>query len=188
MNLPSREECIKLLNKYEIFPNVMKHSLTVNKVSVFLAKKLKEKQIDVDIDLVDRSSLLHDVAKSDEIRMENKGTGLLHAEIGYNILMEEGYSDIAKIIKVHVLTSLFDSFNDWTWEQKIVQYADDRVMHDKIVTIDQRFNDLVQRYGKKKGTLNQITETRKYIKELEKQIYDIIGGSPDDLMELNKNA
>ncbi|MBU3904947.1 MAG: HDIG domain-containing protein [Nanoarchaeota archaeon] len=187
MNLPSREECIKLLQKYEIFPNIMEHSLVVNKIAMFLAKKLKEKQININIDLIDRASLLHDIAKSNEIRSPDRKSGLLHAQMGYDILIKEGYPEIAEIIRKHVLSAVLEeSIENWTWEEKIVQYADDRIDHNKIVSLYERFKALVERYSQFEGAGKQIIKSRKYVEVIEKEIFNIIGGSPDDLLKLNK--
>ena len=69
MNIPSREECLKLFEKYHVPENIQLHCKTVNKVGVFLAKLLKEKEVEVDIDLVDRLTLTHDLMKANSFEL-----------------------------------------------------------------------------------------------------------------------
>ena len=51
-------------------------------------------------------------------------------------------------------------------EREIVFYADKRVMHDRIVSLDERVADLVRRYGINERIVNLITENKNFIREL----------------------
>jgi putative nucleotidyltransferase with HDIG domain len=181
MKIPTREECFKLLKKYGTFDNVIDHSIQVNKISVFLAKKLKQNGEEVNIDLVDRASLLHDVAKTMEIKDKNRKSGAQHGEVGYDILVKEGYPEIAKITRKHVLLKTPE-----TLEEKIVHYSDSRILHNKIVSIDERLNDLKVRYAKFKGAVEEIERTRLQLKKLEKELFDKIKIEPKDLGKMIK--
>ena len=64
MKLPPREELEQMFDKYKIMINIKRHCEKVNQIAVFLAKKLKEAGEDVDVEFVDRSSLIHDLMKS----------------------------------------------------------------------------------------------------------------------------
>jgi len=55
-------------------------------------------------------------------------------------------------------------------EKEIIFYADKRVMHDKVVTIDTRVADLVERYGKTDKLKDMIVHNKKFILELESKI------------------
>lgn len=171
MKLPTRKQCFELMKKYEMPENIIKHSLIVNKLSVSLAKKLKDRGEDVNIDLVDRASLLHDIGKIFEIRKTKSGGW--HGEIGYKILKREGFPEIAVITRKHVLSYfLRGKFN--TWEEKIIQYADDRVNHDKIVTLNERFKYLLKRYGISKTSLNQFKKIKPLAEKLEAEINKVM--------------
>jgi uncharacterized protein len=176
LKLPSKEECFKLLEKYGTFPNIVEHCKMVNKVAVYLAKKLREKGINVDVDLVDRASLLHDIAKSGTIRANIPPEEENHHIDGEEILVKEGYPEVGHLVRMH---SLKEIENLKTWEEKIIQYADVRVRHTRIVSVKERLEDLYKRY-------NIPPEKRideKLIYNLEKEIYDVIGGSPSDLKD-----
>ena len=61
--LPTRKQCLDLLKQYHVPEHIVKHSITAAKLAVFLAQRLEEKSIAVDIELVDRACLLHDIAR-----------------------------------------------------------------------------------------------------------------------------
>ena len=52
---PSREECIAWLKELKMPENILAHVMQVNRIAVFIAKKLKQKGVAVDVDLVDRA-------------------------------------------------------------------------------------------------------------------------------------
>lgn len=133
----SREKCLELLRKHNP-DNIVRHSIQVNKVAVFLANKINKNGIDVDIEAVDIASLLHDLGKYKEVT-----TGIDHGLAAERILMEEGFpKKIRELVKSHLKKNVeeFDSM-----EEKIIFYADGRVSHDKIVTLDERTEELKKR-------------------------------------------
>ena len=62
-NLPTRKECLAIIEEHHVPPHIVKHSLTAAKLAVFLAQRLTEKGIAVDVNLVDRACLLHDIVR-----------------------------------------------------------------------------------------------------------------------------
>jgi HD superfamily phosphodiesterase len=165
MNIPSKEECLELFVKYKTPDEILNHCKRANKTAVFLAKKLQEKGIDLNLDLVDKGSLLHDFA-----RLEKPN----HAEAGYNILKNK-YPEIAKIIQIHNTQNILDLK---TWEQKVVFYADKRSLHDQLVPVKKRHEDAKKRYGRF-ADMGMFSAAQK----IEKQIFDIIGIKPEELGE-----
>ncbi len=171
MNIPTREECLQLFEKYKVPKQVLEHCKQTNKIAVFLAKKLKEKGIDINVKLVDAASLLHDVGRIGE---REKVFSPKHPAEGYKRLKDK-YPEVAECVLTH------GAENDGTklsWEQKIVQYADKRVKENEIVTIKERFKDADTRYDVPfpKEWIQNILKT-------EKQIFDIVGLEPDKLGE-----
>ena len=63
MELPSKEECYKLLKEYHVPQNVVEHSKKVAKVALFLGDRLIKKGINVNLELVEQASLLHDLVR-----------------------------------------------------------------------------------------------------------------------------
>jgi len=62
-NLPTRQECFNIMKKYHVPSHILDHSQSVAKLAVFLAKKLNENGIIVDVALVERACLLHDMVR-----------------------------------------------------------------------------------------------------------------------------
>lgn len=180
MNLPTKEECFELLKKYDVPSNVINHMKLVTKIAVFLAKRLKEKRIDIHLELVEYAALLHDIDKI--ITLKKTGE---HGKISKKILAEEGFPELGEIIEVHGVKGLIECRLN-TWEKKIVNYADKRVIDDKMADVDERFDDLIKRY---KGTIpkKNFEKTRKLVKDVEKQIFSHLDFKPEELEEKMKN-
>ena len=177
MKLPTRKQCIEILDEHNVPENIKQHTFAVNKVAIFLAKKLKEAGEEVDIDLVDRASLLHDL---DKIPTLNTG---MHGKLAQEILSKKGYPLIAEIVCKHKLSSIRDG-GLRTWEEKIVNYADKRCKDETIVLLEERFHDLRERY--KESIYSDSEKLEKLFLELEKEIFNIIGIKPEDLKKFVK--
>lgn len=177
MNLPTRGQAIALLKKYRVLSNIFEHSVQVNRVAVFLAKKLAQAGEKVDIDAVDMASLLHDLAKSRTIiekRADNHGA---EAE---KILKHEGYPELGKLCRKHTLGEIKNLRN---WEEKLVNYADTRVKHSEIVSIRERIADLTERYN--------VPQDRRLSYEdllpLETEIFSKLKIKPSDVKKMIEN-
>jgi uncharacterized protein len=207
-SLPTRNQCFDIINKYHVPLNIVKHSLATAKLAVFLAKKLKEKDIAVDVELVERACLLHDVARICEVKesdynnigmtvteqqktawdkLKTKYNATGHEDTAYELLKER-YPVLALTIKKHRYVSLLDE-NDRpdTWEEKIVYYADKRVMHERIVSLKERLDDAHQRnvHLRQMKGLNNIDTDKvdRLIFELEEEIFTAIGLDPAEITE-----
>ena len=177
MKIPTREQCFKLLEKYGTLPNILDHSIMVNKIANYLAFRLKKKGIKVNLELVDRGSLLHDIAKSKMVKEKVSAEKEQHHIDGENILIEEGFPEVGRLVRMH---SSKEIHNLKTWEEKIINYADTRVRHDQIVSVRERLDDLYVRYD----VPDHLKVDEKYIFNLEKEIFDTINESPDILKEV----
>jgi uncharacterized protein len=197
MKLPTKEECFEIIEEYKVFDNIKEHIKQVNKIAVFLSKKLKEKGINVDIDVVDRASLLHDIAKTIDIgndprikkdpkfykKLKNRFPDIKHEEAVSIILKEKGYEELGKVAKQHGFKSLG---NHKTWEQKILVYSDARVAHDKIVNLKERLDDVCTRYTNLNINDYDPDFRKKHEVELgkiEKEIFAYLDFKPEDLKE-----
>lgn len=169
--LPSRKNCIELIRKNNS-ENIVKHSLKVNSVAMYLAKKLAKKGASIDLDLVDRASLLHDIDKIESLEKGN------HGIIGERILKEKGFHRIAEIVRKHVLDQILYGLN--TWEEKIVFYADKRVVDDKIVSLEERLKYIKNRYAHINEKLrDKYSEIENKILLLEDEIFSKINIAKD---------
>lgn len=171
MRVPTKKECFELLNKYEVPKSVRRHSIAVNNVAMFLGRKLKENGEKINLELLDSASLLHDIAK--HIANDDES----HPEVGYDFLMEEGYKEVAIVIKKH--TSLPEELE--SREEELLWYADRRVLRDEIVTLAKRFSYLKEKYPQ---FYYEIKKAEPFAYQLEEEIFRKIGCSPEDLKDL----
>jgi len=164
---------------------------------------MKRSNLPVDIDLVDRACLLHDIvrvcdfkeldydrfeyaiteqdkAKWKQIREKYRGIG--HEDAAYEILRGK-YPVLALTIKKHRYMAMLDEkTRPSTWEEKLVYYADMRVMHDKIVPLKTRLREGHKRnahlHGSKAQSKINTAKVDPLIYRLEEEIFDRAGLNP----------
>ncbi|MCJ7674172.1 MAG: HD domain-containing protein [Sedimentisphaerales bacterium] len=199
-SLPTRRQCLELMDELGVPLHIRKHSLAVARLGVFLAKKLKEKGISVDVDLVDRACLLHDILRICDLKesgydrswqaitdkdrakwrqLRARYRNLCHEDAAF-ALLRDAYPELALAVKRHRYAALLDEKDKpVTWEEKIVYYADKRVMHDKIVPLKERLEEAHRRNAAQRNCANQAKLNTERIDaaifELERQILDKIG-------------
>jgi len=153
--IPSREECLDILNKNKTPSNVIEHCKTVCKLAEEIADKVINKGIDTNKKLVIAAALLHDI----EREKEN------HIAEGTKLLKSMGLSEVSEVIKKHSLYGIEDeNVQPKTVEEKIVFYADKRVKDKKIVSLEERFEDIKKRYNV------DLTEEYKFAKKIEDEL------------------
>ena len=165
MKLPTREKAIKLLKEYNMPDNIIGHTMQVNKVANFLAKKINENGTKVNLELVDRASLLHDLDKRMTLETNN------HSVVTRQILREKGFPELADAAANHMLENIIKKNGLKSIEEKIVYYADKRVNHDKIVPLSERFAYLRKRYGTTFKREEEIKVFEVACDKLEKEIF-----------------
>ncbi|MBO4300156.1 MAG: HDIG domain-containing protein [Desulfovibrio sp.] len=142
--VPDDAQCFALWDKYDMLPNIRRHSMLVAHIATTLALLAKEIGLATNVAEVRASGLLHDIAKTYCVRH-----GGSHAQVGASwIVSETGNHAVAQGVMLHVW---------WPWDvpdgQEIcalpfyVMYADKRIRHDKCVTLQARYEDLLNRYG-----------------------------------------
>ncbi len=176
--VPSRVECLHLMKQYHMWDNIFQHSLKVAQVALFLTKALNRIGERLDLGLVEAASLLHDITKRSGI--ENKED---HVATGAALLRDLGYDKVAEVVAYHVHLPKKRDPSKLT-EAEIVNYADKRVLHDSIVTLEERFSDIKVRYGKNKHMLHRINSLERETAALEKKIFSKLNIKPDDLEKL----
>ncbi|MFW6013684.1 MAG: HD domain-containing protein [Candidatus Nanoarchaeia archaeon] len=202
MKLPSEEECFKLMDCYCLPQNIREHCLLVAKVAKLIALKHLEGGNKVNIHLVYSSSLLHDLAKPIEF---SEYTGLnpeceklwkdlkksynnsTHSEVGY-LFLKKDFPGVAQIIRKHDYMALISkdvNERPTKIEEKIVNYADKRVSHGKVVSLQQRFKEGFKRWHKEKNYDIKIAKiiNEKYF-ELERELFFDIPLEPHEVIEL----
>lgn len=84
------------------------------------------------------------LARWEEVKADY--AGMQHEEACTVFLEQKGYLELARIILTHGMR--VRPGESATIEQKLLYYADKRVMEDRVVSLDERFDDFANRYGK----------------------------------------
>lgn len=175
MNIPTKQECFELITKMDMLDHIIDHSVMVSNVALTLCKLLEKTSPNLNRKLVASAALLHDITKTRSFE-----TNEIHSETGGEILTELGYPEVGSIIRQHVLLDVYDINSPVTVEE-IVNYADKRVLHDTIVSLDKRLEYIKVRYG----AIPQLKDRVKFMsmksKELEEKIFTSIDIEPEQL-------
>lgn len=147
--VPDEKACALLWNKHGMLPHIRDHSRAVAEVATDIARRATALGLlnAAAVNMVRAAALLHDIAKTYCIHY-----GGAHAQLGAAWVREDtGNPVLAQAVLFHV---------SWPWESGklaplqdplrlplIISYADKRVRHAAIVTLDERFDDLLNRYG-----------------------------------------
>lgn len=172
--VPSRTWTWDLIALKAMPLHIVRHSLTVRRVAITLAGCLADQSL-IDIRLVDRAALLHDICKADSI-----AAGGDHARMGQHLLEILGYPLLGQIVgqHVHLRSDTLDA-------AMLVNYADKRVMHDTVVSLERRFVDLMQRYGTEDARRERILLLYTRAMAVEERIVAATGLDPLGLKYLN---
>ncbi|MCL5405903.1 MAG: HDIG domain-containing protein [Deltaproteobacteria bacterium] len=142
MVIPSRDECLELLTEHDMPLHIRRHSLMVAEVAIFISARLNRNSCRLDLSLVEAAALLHDIGKMSGIK-----TGENHAELGARMLNGIVAEPVARIVAEHIYLDSSQTAGPIT-ESLIVNYSDKRVQHDRVVSVRERFEDLIERYAK----------------------------------------
>ncbi len=155
--------------------NIIDHSLVVAGVALFLSIRLNGKGQKLNLSLVEAAALLHDLTKTECLKTKED-----HALTGARFLKEMGYERIGEIVAEHIhLSKKMDP--EWVSEEEVVNYADKRVRHDRVVSLDERFEDLKGRYGENERALELLEGLKKATFEIEKKIFSLLEIDPNHL-------
>jgi putative nucleotidyltransferase with HDIG domain len=155
--------------------HIIHHSLEVTRVALFLAIELNKKGQRIDLDLVEAASLLHDLTKTECLRTRED-----HAKKGYQLLKGMGYVRVGEVVAEHIQVSRGQDPSSVS-EEEVVNYADKRVLHDRVVSLEERFRDFKVRYGKDGESIARMEELEKNTFDVEHKIFSILKTNPDDL-------
>jgi putative nucleotidyltransferase with HDIG domain len=168
------------MEAHGMLPNIREHSFRVMEVARFLGEALAEAGFDLSLPLVTVGALLHDLAKTQCL-----GTLENHAELGAGILEALGYPQVAQVVRehVHLDGNILDPRP--LREAELVNYADKRVLHEVVVTLEVRFADLKVRYGRTPEALARIQATEVRSRALEDRLFAPLRLTPLDLLRVN---
>ena len=159
--------------------NIKAHSIVVNKIASIIAQGLRDAGVDISLEKVTAGALMHDISKTLCL-----SSGDDHEAKGKEICLQNNLGEIADIVGEHVRLKNY-SLDQAIHEKEIVYYADKRVNHEEIVSLEERLEYLLIRYGKTKEYLRQaIKKNFKLCKKVEKKLFVKLHFMPEDLARM----
>lgn len=177
MKLPSRKKCFQIIHKMEMMDHIIDHSVMVANVAACLCRHLKAENTRLNTRLVHAAALLHDITKTRSFE-----TGEIHSQTGGDLMDELGYPEVGKIIRQHVILDHLDK-EESVSEHEIVNYADKRVLHDQVVSLDRRLAYIKVRYGKNPEFRQRINQMWELTLDLESKLFRNLTFSPAHLAD-----
>jgi len=128
--LPSRDEALALLDRYQATPGRIAHSLTVARFALIIGTRLIARNIPLNLPLIEAAALLHDIRKGYPD----------HDDAGADLLASLGYPQIAAIVGVHTrLGGRTPAPSEPISEAEVVYIADKSYRGATRVTIEERY-------------------------------------------------
>ncbi len=164
-SVPSREECRRYWQIYCLPEHIREHSRLVALVAEHICVLARERGMQVPVEAVVASALLHDLGKFYCIEY-----GGSHQQLGAGLVMElTGNPAIAQGVMHHVYwPGAIDIYRYFL--PLVIIYSDKRVKHDQIVTLETRFQDLFARYGINKRMKGLIYRSWQQAVDIQKQL------------------
>jgi putative nucleotidyltransferase with HDIG domain len=187
IRIPDVAHCFRLMDEYAMLPNIRRHSVMVARVALQLMDGLAHNERISswlpDRDLVAAGALLHDIAKTPCLQ-----SGDDHARAGAEICERLGYPEIARIVAEHVVLRDHDRARNELGKftaREIIYYADKRVRHEEIVSLQERLVYILERYGAGEPEIERrIRENFAGCVQLENSLFSFLSFVPAQLAQL----
>ncbi|MFW6254456.1 MAG: HD domain-containing protein [Chitinivibrionales bacterium] len=176
---PAFDEALGLLNKYNLTPSRIKHSIGVAKTARALARRVirRNPQVSISPERVEIAALLHDIGRG--IKGDHEANSM-------KILKKEGYPQLVPLVRhgTHYEARKIRGIDDPSTlpcglENKIVAYADTRYRLAP-VTLQQRLEEIRRRRGGDGEKMQALQMAMPRILALEKEVLDLAGLSETD--------
>lgn len=177
MRIPQKEECLRMLTTTQMPEHIQAHSKLVCRVAMLLTDRLIAAGVPLNRPLVIASALLHDITKPRSFT-----TGENHSKTGGEYVADLGFPEVGHIIRQHVI---LDSYceDDAPSEAQIVNYADKRVLHDKVVPLNDRMTYIMHRYAKTEAHREWLRVVWDQTTALESRLFSLLQFTPDELLD-----
>jgi putative nucleotidyltransferase with HDIG domain len=161
--------------------HIQAHSLLVCRVALVLADGLISAGLKLDRELIRAAAILHDITKPRSFK-----TGEHHAQTGGDYLAGLGFYEVGEIVRQHVILDVYPE-NRSPCEAEVVNYADKRVLHDHIVSLDDRMAYIRDRYAKTGDHREHLKVLWQRTRRLEKRLFSYLAFAPEKLAEYSGN-
>lgn len=172
--IPDTATCIRLMDEYGMLENIRHHSLVVAQIADALIVELLDDPVWApERALVLAGALLHDIAKTPCL-----DGNCDHAAAGGDICRKHEYPEVAEIVEQHVILKDHDPdrYNSGRFTaMEIVYYADKRVRHNQVVSLEERLEYIIDHYGNDDPELHcLIRENFQRCRELEQALFRVL--------------
>lgn len=175
--IPTVAQCFRLMAEYRMLANIRDHSIIVARLATLLSHELAGRGLELSHPLVVASALLHDIGKTACLDSDRD-----HAAYGREICLAHGLDELAEIVGGHV--RFRDNSLGAFGEYDIVFYADKRVTHEQVVSLEERQDYILERYGRNDPQrLAIIREHCRSWRLVEERLFASLGFSPSELAE-----
>lgn len=161
-NIPTKSECLTILNNNGVPDKVVRHCQAVSRVAEKIARNLNNSGYNLNIDLIQAAGLLHDLGKGKKD----------HARAGAEFLRDLGYPGVAEAVACH-MDIVPDPLYPIT-EATVLYLADKLVKDDRVVSLKQRFQEIQERFAEQPNVLDSINKRLNNALEIKKHIEKVI--------------
>ncbi len=176
IRIPSLEVCRQLISEMGMMEHIVAHSLQVCRVSLLIADHLDLPGLNRD--LIRAAALLHDITKTRSFKTLED-----HAETGARLLADLDYPEVGRIVGQHVHLERYFSSATPT-EAEILNYADKRVLHDRIVPLNERMGYIIEKYGRSPERKRDLLLLWEMTEKLEGRLFVGLSFFPGDISGL----
>ena len=162
----------------KMMDHIVVHSLQVCRVATFLTEHLNKQHYRLNFDLIQSAALLHDITKTRSFKTRED-----HALTGGEYLADRGYPEVGDLVRQHVTLDTY-SVAATIREVEVLNYADKRVLHDEIVSLDRRLDYILERYAKTQEHRERIYLLWQKTDDMGNTIFKDLSFAPDDLPQL----
>jgi len=180
---------MNLLLKYRVPRNIIAHSKKVRRIALRVARELRRNGFEVDLELVGRGALLHDIGRSFT-------HGLDHGYYGGKMLREEEErEEVARIAERHVLGGISRDeaermglsardFLPETLEEKVVSYADKLSESNKMQRLEKRLGSKNILFKRMMSLMREVDSMRGKVQEL--NVYAVLRDSKGRILVMKR--
>ena len=172
MLIPSLQECLVMLDQVHMPDHIRAHSRLVYRVALTLTDNLVDGGVDLNRPLIIAAALLHDITKPRSFETREN-----HAQTGGEYMTAMGFPEVGDIIRQHVVLDAYFA-QTRPVEAEVVNYADKRVLHDTIATLDVRMNYILDRYAETVEQRIRIKVLWDQTRLLEERLFGYLSFSP----------
>lgn len=177
--IPGVNHCLELMEQYQMLPNIRDHSIMVARVAEIIAGGLVAAGHNLSLETVIAGALLHDIGKTACLDNDDD-----HAAKGFEICLAHNLEPIADIVAEHVILKNYAPDRGFS-EKEIVYYADKRVNHDMVVSLEKRLAYILERYGRNNEVRRRaIRINYARCQDLENRMFSFLPFEPVDLSGL----